>query len=85
MSEYETIKIKKETKLLLDKVLVEYESELGRKIGLDELILRLIIEANAKPELLRYLIENPVKEHNTEEALKILREERKRDERFRLI
>ena len=82
MSEYETIKIKKEIKLLLEKILHDYQLKLGRKLGFDELLLRLIIDARARPELFNRIIDDPIENHNTEKALKTLREERRKDSRL---
>ena len=81
MPEYTTIRVTRETKRLLERVLVEVEARLGRRLDYDELLRMLAARARLRPGLLLWLLENPVEGHDTEEALHVLREERKRDER----
>ncbi len=82
MSEYTSIRVRRNTKKLLEKALIELEAELGRRLDYDELIQILALRAQANPQLLKLLIENPVKEHDTEKAQELLRRERRRDSRF---
>ena len=82
MSEYTSIRVRRNTKELLEKALIELEAELGRRLDYDELIQILALRAQANPQLLKLLIENPVKEHDTEKAQELLRRERRRDSRF---
>ncbi len=74
--------MRRNTKELLEKALIELEAELGRRLDYDELIQILALRAQANPQLLKLLIENPVKEHDTEKAQELLRRERRRDSRF---
>jgi len=82
MPEYTTIRVRKETKRLLEKVLIDLESRLGRRLDYDELLRILARSAQAKPWLLRLLVERPVEGHDTDEAQRLLRSERRRDTRF---
>ena len=82
MPEYTSIRVRKETKRLLEKVLIDLESRLGRRIDYDELLRILARDAQAKPWLLRLLVERPVEGHDMDEAQRLLRSERKRDTRF---
>lgn len=82
MPEYTSIRVRKETKKLLERVLIDLESRLGRRLDYDELLRILARGAEAKPWLLRWLIENPVERHDTDRAQRLLRSERRRDTRF---
>jgi len=82
LPEYTSIRVRKDTKRLLEKVLIDYESKLKRRLDYDELLRILAHETRARPWLLRLLVENPVKGHSTDEAQRLLRSERKRDTRF---
>ena len=82
MPEYTSIRVRRDTKELLEKTLIEFEAELGRRLDYDELIRILALRAQANPQLLKLLIKNPVKEHDTEKAQDLLRRERRRDSRF---
>ncbi len=84
LSEYTSIRIRKETKKLLEKTLIEFEARLGRRLDYDELIRILAIQTQANPQLLRVLIQNPVKSHDTDKAQRLLRRERMGDTRFRI-
>jgi hypothetical protein len=59
---------------------------LGRRINYDEL-LRIMVDKllGRRPELLLWLVENPVEGYDRTLALRILGEERVRDERFREV
>ncbi len=76
-----TIRISKGTKKLLDKMLIELENELGRRLSYDEAIKILIERAKTRkrPELLLELLEMKGSEELSEKAQKILREERRRE------
>ena len=82
MTKYTTIKVRKETKELLERTLIDFEAKLGKRLDYDELIRLLVIRAKGRPQMLKLLIERPVEEHNTERAQRLLREERRRDTRF---
>ncbi len=82
MSEYTSIRVRKDTKKLLERVLIDFEARLGRRLDYDELIRILAMRSQSKPGLLRLLLENPVKEHNTDMAQRLLMSERRRDTRF---
>ncbi len=82
MSEYTSIRVRKDTKKLLEKTLIEFEARLGRRLDYDELIRILALRTQANPQLLRLLIQNPVKNHDTGNAQRLLRSERRRDTRF---
>ncbi len=82
MSEYTSIRVRKDTKKLLERTLIDFEARLGRRLDYDELIRILAIQAQSKPQLLKILIENPVEGYNTDEAQRLLRSERRRDTRF---
>ena len=82
-AEYTTIRVKRETKILLEKALVAVESKLGRRLDYDTL-LRILAKRvlRGKPWLLEWLVNNPVELHDTSRAQELLRLERKRDERL---
>lgn len=82
VSEYTSIRVRKDTKKLLERTLIDFEARLGRRLDYDELIRILAIQAQSKPQLLKILIENPVEGYNTDEAQRLLRSERRRDTRF---
>ncbi|HID41233.1 MAG TPA: hypothetical protein EYP33_03650 [Pyrodictium sp.] len=82
MPGYTSIRVRRETKQLLEKALIDLEARLGRRLDYDELLRLLATRARAKPWLLRWLVENPVKEHDTRRAQELLRSERRRDTRF---
>lgn len=82
MSEYTSIRVKKDTKRLLEKVLIDLESRLGRRLDYDEVLRILARDAQAKPWLLKMLMEEPVEGHDTDKAQQLLRAERRRDTRF---
>jgi len=82
LSEYTSIRVRKDTKKLLEKTLIEFEARLGRRLDYDELIRILALRTQANPQLLRLLIQNPVKNHDTDNAQRLLRSERRRDTRF---
>lgn len=82
-AEYTTIRVKRETKALLEKTLVAMESRLGRRLDYDTLLRILAKRAlRGKPWLLEWLVDNPVGLHDTSRAQELLRLERKRDERL---
>ena len=83
MSEYTSIRVRKDTKRLLEKVLIDLESRLGRRLDYDELLRILAHSARARPWLLRLLIENPVEVHDTEKARQLLRREKEGHEVLR--
>ena len=82
MPEYTSIRVKKDTKKLLEKILIDFEARLGRRLDYDELLRILVRKAQARPWLLAWLIENPVEGHDTDKAQQLLRSERRRDTRF---
>ncbi|MCE4613852.1 MAG: hypothetical protein F7C07_08525 [Desulfurococcales archaeon] len=82
MPEYTSIRVKKDTKKLLEKTLIDFEARLGRRLDYDELLRILVRKAQARPWLLAWLIENPVEGHDTDKAQQLLRSERRRDTRF---
>ena len=82
MPEYTSIRVRKETKKLLEKALIDLEARLGRRLDYDELLRILVRGAQAKPWLLKRLITNPVEGHDTSGAQLLLRSERRRDTRF---
>ena len=82
MPEYTSIRVRKDTKKLLERTLIEFESRLGRRLDYDELLRILARGVHAKPQLLRQLLTNPVEEHDTAKAQQLLRSERRRDTRF---
>ena len=82
MPEYTSIRIRKDTKKLLEKILIDFETQLERRLDYDELIRILALQAQTKPRLLKLLLQNPVREHDTERAQHLLRSERRRDTRF---
>jgi|GEM_PF-1260722 hypothetical protein len=64
--------------------MVYMESMLGRRIDCDEVLRTMVDKLPGKrPELLLWLVENPVKDYDRTSALRILEEGRARDERFR--
>jgi hypothetical protein len=64
--------------------MVYMESMLGRRIDCDEVLRTMVDKLSGKrPELLLWLVENPVKDYDRTSALRILEEGRARDERFR--
>ena len=86
MHQYTSIRVKLETKRLLDRVRAVLEARLGRRLDYDSLI-RLLAEERLgreerRPELLLELFKRPVAGHDTDEALRLLRGERARDERL---
>lgn len=84
-AKYTSIRVKRETKELLEKLLVKMEYELGRRLDYDELlkiIATRILSGHKRPEFLAKLAENPIADHDTALAMRILREERRRDDRF---
>jgi hypothetical protein len=65
-------------------LMVYMESMLGRRIYCDEVPRTMVDKLpRRRPELLLWLIENPVKDYDRTSALRILEEGRARDERFR--
>ncbi len=81
---YTSIRVSIETKRLLEKLLIAMEARLGRRLDYDEL-LRMLAEEKLrgrKPGLLLALFEKPVESHDTVAAAELLREERRRDDRF---
>jgi len=82
LPEYTSIRVRKDTKRLLEKVLIDLELRLGRRLDYDELLRILARSAQARPWLLRLLIERPVGGHDTDKAQQLLRSERRRDTRF---
>lgn len=81
---YTTIRVSIETKKLLEKLLVTMEARLGRRLDYDELLRMLASEKlkGGNPELLLTLFERPVTSHDTLAAARLLREERRRDDRL---
>jgi len=65
MPEYTSIRVRKETKKLLEGAHFELESRLGRRLDYDELLRILARGVYAKPELLRRLLATPVEEHDS--------------------
>ncbi|MEB3846527.1 MAG: hypothetical protein GSR74_00970 [Desulfurococcales archaeon] len=82
MPEYTSIRVRKETKKLLERALIDLEARLGRRLDYDELLRILARGVRARPQLLKLLIVNPVEGHNMDEAQSLLRSERRRDTRF---
>ena len=82
MPEYTSIRVRKDTKELLEKALIELETRLRRRLDYDELLRILTRNAQAKPGLLRLLLEKSVKGYETDKAEQLLRSERKRGTRF---
>ncbi len=82
MPEYTSIRVRKETKKLLERALIDLEARLGRRLDYDELLRILARGVRMRPQLLKLLIINPVEEHNMDEAQSLLRSERRRDTRF---
>lgn len=80
--EYTSIRVRKETKELLEKTLIDLEARLGRRLDYDDVIRILAQRARGKPELLMLLTQNPVKENDTDKAQRLLRRERERDTRL---
>ncbi|MEB3859754.1 MAG: hypothetical protein LRS43_00930 [Desulfurococcales archaeon] len=80
--DYTSIRVRRDTKRLLEKTLIEFEAMLGRRLDYDELLRLLVERARVKPWLLRRLLESPVEEHDTRRAQEMLRAERRRDTRF---
>lgn len=82
MPEYTSIRVRRETKRLLERALIDLEAKLGKRLDYDELLRILALSAQTRPLLLKRLIENPVKEHDTDKAQRLLRSTRRRDTRF---
>lgn len=82
LMEYTSIRVRKETKELLEKTLIDLEARLGRRLDYDDVIRILAQRARGKPELLMLLTQNPVKENDTDKAQRLLRRERERDTRL---
>ena len=82
MPEYTSIRVRKETKKLLERALIDLEARLGRRLDYDELLRILARGVRARPQLLKLLIVNPVEGHNMDRAQRLLRSERRRDTRF---
>lgn len=80
--EYTSIRVRRETKRLLEKTLIDLEARLGRRLDYDDVIRILAQRARGKPELLMLLTQNPVEEHDTDKAQRLLRRERERDTRL---
>ncbi len=83
--EYTSIRVRVETKRLLDRLRAAMEARLGRRLDYDSLLRMLAEEGlrrEKRPELLLELFRRPVGGHDTAEALRLLREERARDERL---
>ncbi len=80
---YTTIRVRRETKELLERALIALESRLGRRLDYDTL-LRILARRvlRGRPWLLEWLVNNPVEGHDTDRAQELLRAERRRDERF---
>ncbi|MCE4599761.1 MAG: hypothetical protein F7C81_06150 [Desulfurococcales archaeon] len=81
LSEYTSIRVRKDTKKLLEKTLIDFEVRLGRRLDYDELLRILVRRVQSKPQLLRQLIESPVEGYDTDKAQQLLRSGR-RDTRF---
>ena len=82
MPEYTSIRVRKDTKKLLERTLIDLEAKLGKRLDYDELLRILARGVHARPQLLKLLILNPVEEHDMDEAQRLLRSERRRDTRF---
>ena len=82
MPEYTSIRVRKETKKLLERALIDLEARLGRRLDYDELLRILARGVRMRPQLLKLLIVNPVEGHNMDRAQRLLRSERRRDTRF---
>ena len=61
MPGYITIRVRRESKQLLEKALIELEARRGRKLGYDELLHLLARRTQAKLWLPKWLVENPVR------------------------
>ena len=82
LPEYTSIRVRKDTKKLLERTLIELEARLGKRLDYDELLRILARGVQARPQLLKLLMMNPVEEHDTVKAQRLLRSERRRDTRF---
>jgi len=82
LPEYTSIRVRKETKKLLERALIDLEARLGRRLDYDELLRILARGVRMRPQLLKLLIVNPVEGHNMDRAQRLLRSERRRDTRF---
>ena len=82
LMEYTSIRVRRETRELLQKTLIDLEARLGRRLDYDDVIRILAQRARGKPELLMLLTQNPVKENDTDKAQRLLRRERERDTRL---
>ncbi len=80
--EYTSIRVRRETKRILEKTLIDLEARLGRRLDYDDVIRILAQRARGKPELLMLLTQNPIEEHDTDKAQRLLRRERERDTRL---
>ena len=80
--EYTSIRVRRETKRILEKTLIDLEARLGRRLDYDDVIRILAQRARGKPELLMLLTQNPIEEHDTDKAQRLLRRERERDARL---
>ena len=82
-TEYTSIRVRRTTKELLDKLLIKLENKLGRRLDYDEVIRIIVLQSlGRKPEYLLKLFENPIEGYDSLEAWKLLVEERRRDDRF---
>lgn len=82
-TEYTSIRVRRATKELLDKLLIKLESKLGRRLNYDEVIRIIALQSLGKrSEYLLRLFENPVEGYDSLEAWRLLVEERRRDDRF---
>ncbi len=81
-----TIRVSKETRRLLERLAAALGARLGRSVDMDYVVRFAAEEALARmerrPELLRMLFREPVEGHDTSMSLRVLREERLRDDRF---
>ncbi len=82
MPEYTSIRVRKDTKKLLERTLIDLEARLGKRLDYDELLRILARGVRARPQLLKLLIINPAEEHDMDKAQRLLRSERRRDTRF---
>jgi len=80
---YTTIRLRKETKKRLEKILIEYEVKLKRRLDYDELIQILLDKLEGKdkrPELLLELKEMKVSSQLVSKAHEVLANERRLEE-----
>jgi len=82
--EYSTIRVRKETKKLLERALVRMEAKLGRRLTMDELLRILVTELPKRNlnELLRNPVSHDRRERMLDDLRKLRREEKERMKRL---